>query len=454
MNSVSLRQPLVLYAAVLMVLLALFVATLASFALVRASQRAYRRGADSAVRTLAQQPTDVLRVNLRQMSPDMELSLVPTASVAPAVLTQIERAAGLNSNDSDIVAARTSDGKTFLVGQLDRSIPSSIAFVEVSRLLPVVLMAAMAAAALLAFLIGRILLPPLSALAEVAKNAQPEGDELEPEAPNEFVVVARRFRQTVRRLHDERERVMAQKDELAQVQESLVRASKLASVGRLAAGIAHEIGNPLAAVQGYLSLMKMGLDPDESRDVLDRCLKELGRIHETIKKLLTYARQGESAKEPPVRFSLQRVIDDAWLLVKGHPALRGVEFDFRSDELPEVVGHPSRLNQVFVNLFLNAGQAMEGQNKRRLRVRIETDLETIRLLVEDTGPGVTAEQLPLIFDPFFTTKAPGEGTGLGLAVSRALMEGMGGDLWAESSSPGARFWLRIPRVLSPEPARG
>src|SRR5262249_24778291 len=135
------------------------------------------------------------------------------------------------------------------------------------------------------------------------------------------------FRRTLRRLKEERELMAAQKRELEQMQESLVRASKLASVARLAAGIAHEIGNPLAAVQGYLALLPR-LDDKEQKEVIERSAKELQRIHETIKKLLTYARQEDSAPLAPIKLS--QVVSDALLLVRGHPVMRPVEIE---DEL-------------------------------------------------------------------------------------------------------------------------
>jgi two-component system NtrC family sensor kinase len=239
------------------------------------------------------------------------------------------------------------------------------------------------------------------------------------------------------------------------MQEGLVRASKLASVGRLAAGIAHEIGNPLAAVRGYLSLLQGGLDPTQQKEVLERSLKELGRIHETIKKLLTYARRGVETAEPPVPFSSGKVVEEAIGLVRGHPALRVVRIDHPGTDPdgPDAIGHPGRLNQVLVNLLLNAGQAMEATPDAEITVATRTDGAWLEIVVSDNGPGIPKDKLPLIFDPFFTTKAPGEGTGLGLAVSRALMEAMGGDLQASSEEGrGASFTVRLRRTNPPDVA--
>jgi two-component system, NtrC family, sensor kinase len=231
------------------------------------------------------------------------------------------------------------------------------------------------------------------------------------------------------------------------MQASLVRASKLASVGRLAAGIAHEIGNPLAAVQGYLSLLKSGLADDQRQEVLERSVKELGRIHETIKKLLTYARKGDEQDEPPSPISIETVLAEALSLVKGHPAIRICEIDNQvvSDQ-PDAIAHPGRLNQVLVNLLLNAGQAMAETEPKRITISKRADGEKVTLLVKDTGPGIPEGKREQIFDPFFTTKAPGEGTGLGLAISRSLMEAMDGDLEVVDSDVGATFAVRLKKI--------
>ena len=159
--------------------------------------------------------------------------------------------------------------------------PTSSAVSEIARLLPWVLLGSLLGAALLSYALSRVLMGPLEALAEVAETPRPTEDMplVASDAPNEFVEVARRFRSPVRSLNEERERVEAQRDELPRMQESLVRASKLASVGRLAAGIAHEIGNPLAAVKGYLSLVKRDLPPNERKEIVERSGRELDRIH-------------------------------------------------------------------------------------------------------------------------------------------------------------------------------
>lgn len=460
-RKVSIRQPLVLYAMGFVFLMALAVTTIASLALVRGARRAYLRAATEQLHAVvAQSSPQTVRhlVATRDLRAEMELGLVTTSTRALGLSIADARqiVGGHRHTDAFAVVRIEAPGEeAYAVARLDTSIPTSIAFVEVSRMIPLVLVVAIAIAALLAFMVSRLLIPSLEVLGQVAAatSAEESTDLTHSETPNEILEVAQRFRNTVRTLNEERSRIQAQKDDLARMQESLVRASKLASVGRLAAGVAHEIGNPLAAVRGYLSLLEGGLEPDVEKDVLARSLKELGRINATIRKLLTYARQGEQADEPVAPFSTDEVIDDALGLVAGHPALRGVAFERPPKRGGnDAIGHAGRLNQVLVNLLLNAGQAMEGKRDKRISISRVESTEAIEIGVVDNGPGVDQDCAESIFDPFFTTKAPGEGTGLGLAVSRALMEAMAGDLVVDTAyEGGARFVTRTPRNPATEP---
>jgi C4-dicarboxylate-specific signal transduction histidine kinase len=453
MSKVSIRQPVVLYAMVFMLIIAFVVVTLASVAMVNASRRAYRRAAELELRAIAgMAPAEELQRMLASRPADLELEVGVVTSGTAALgidLLQAKRAMQTQRLSSPIVAVALHhpSQEMILIGRFSGSVPSSIAFVEITRMIPFVLIGALACAAVLAFMIGRLVLPPLNALAEIAQDIRAESEgALEPsDAPNEIVEVARQFRRTIGMLNQERRLIEAQRDELARMQASLVRASKLASVGRLAAGIAHEIGNPLAAVQGYLSLMKSGLDEQEETEVLERSLKELARIHETIKKLLAYARQGDE-QEPTAPLSLGAVVAEALALVRGHPSIRTVEIDNRvAAGPPDAIGHADRLNQVLINLLLNAGQAMAEAETRKISLSLSVEESRVSIIISDSGPGIPEAKREQIFDPFFTTKAPGEGTGLGLAISRSLMEAMDGDLELLHSELGATFAVRLRR---------
>lgn len=457
-SKVSIRQPLVLYATVFMTLISAVVLSLSSFSMVRASRRAYRRAVTQQLSALVHERTlpEIRLISLLRHSEELTLTVI-TATTGDGAhdLAQIRRAAQSDSPSGALVAVPIPEPgiEAYLVAEYAPTIPMSIAFVEISRMVPLVIFGALACAAVLAFFIARLLLPPLDALAEVAEDprALDSTDGLGGSgAPTEIHEVARRFRRTVRLLNDERDLVQAQRDELERMQESLVRASKLASVGRLAAGIAHEVGNPLAAVKGYLSILRSGLEEPQRSEVLQRSAKELDRIHQTIQQLLTYARHGEASSEPMQSFAVHRVLHDALNLVRGHPDLRNVRIDNQvSEDLPPVQGHPGRLNQVLVNLLLNAAQATDQQAGAQITLHTEFEGEQLRLLVTDNGPGIPPEQTQAIFDPFFTTKEPGEGTGLGLAVSRALMEAMQGDLLLRApDGAGATFEVRLATTSS------
>jgi two-component system, NtrC family, sensor kinase len=453
----TLRQPLFVNTVVLTLLLSLACVIVTSFALVRATKRTYRRAAIETIAVLSQAPTraDLELAIAKGPFPDaFELAVVTSTAVAFGMGLPGARLVAASTSEVDEIYATRADRltqETYVVARISPSVPLAIAFSEVAKTLPVLMGLALLAGLALAYSIGRLLLPQLSTLTAFAKEAGEDADVLIPsDAPNEVTEIARRFRSTIRQLHSERDKMKAQRDELARMQEGLVRASKLASIGRLAAGIAHEIGNPLAAVRGYLGLMQSGLEPAQEKDVLARSLKELGRIHETIKKLLTYARKGEDNVEPIAQFSTTKVLEEAIALVRGHPALRVVRIDHTGGD-PErfdALGHPSRFNQVIVNLLLNAGQAMEGMEHPEITILTREAENSLEIIVSDNGPGIPKDKVGAIFDPFFTTKAPGEGTGLGLAVSKALMEAMNGDLTVESTEgQGASFTIRVPRAL-------
>lgn len=447
MSRASIRQPLVVYAVVFALVVILAMLALSGVALSRATRRAYGR----AVR---QELALFSRAGLLpgRPHPDAEVALGLVTTGSSALELDIHavraRARGAVEDPYTVVLPLDQPGEEmYLVARFSPSIPTSIALVELSRIMPPLLLTALAAAGLMSVLVYRQLLPSLRTLADLAGEPRATGEVLPaPDAPNEIVEIALRFKETTRMLRSARERAEAQRDELERMQSSLLRASKLASVGRLAAGIAHEIGNPLAAVKGYLSLLQAGLPEAERVDVLERSLREIERIHTTILKLLTYARTGTEVRSEPCRFSLRSPLTEALALTRGHAALREVSvLDEVPDDGLEVVGHPGQLAQVLVNLLLNAGQAVASCPSREVRlVRSVRDTHAT-IEVTDSGPGVPLEHAESIFDPFFTTKAPGEGTGLGLALSRAMMESMGGALELVTDRPGgATFAVRIP----------
>lgn len=217
--------------------------------------------------------------------------------------------------------------------------------------------------------------------------------------------------------------------DLAAAQEGLVRSEKLASVGRLAAGIAHEIGNPLQIVMGYVALLRRPTEEMARLDVLNRMEKELERIHSIVRQLLDFARPIRNLTVP---CDLNALIKDCVALVAGRKGFRHVTIHEDLDpRLSQGETDPEKVKQILVNLLFNAVDAIPpsgGQITFRSR-RVDS---YAHIEIEDTGVGIPPENLPAVFDPFFTTKEPGKGTGLGLAVCLGLAESLGGTLTIQS----------------------
>lgn len=257
--------------------------------------------------------------------------------------------------------------------------------------------------------------------------------------PSELSALARAFNQMT--------------SSLAAQREQLIRSEKLASVGQLAAGVAHEIGNPLAAILGYVDILRAdaagtGTLPDaERRDALDRVKAETQRINRIIRDLLEYSRPSH---EDPSLVDPVRVVRSAQALLAPQARLREVCITVTPEEgpWPTVMVSQGRMTQVLVNLLLNAADAMGG--KGQVAVTCESIGGRVRIAVSDEGPGIERELRRKVFDPFFTTKPPGQGTGLGLSISRAIVETYGGTLELDpQAARGARFVIDLPAAPSP-----
>jgi signal transduction histidine kinase len=237
--------------------------------------------------------------------------------------------------------------------------------------------------------------------------------------------------------------------ELKAAQEHLVRSERLASVGRLAAGLAHEIGNPIAAILGFEELLLAGgLDEAEERDFLERMKRETERIHRVLRDLLDFARPATGVSEadrgPPG--DVREAVDDVVALVRPQKSFREVELatDVAPD-VPRVGLTQERLVQVLLNLLLNAADAVPRAGGRVAIRAARTRAGGVRIEVEDNGPGIPPAVRATLFEPFVTTKEVGKGTGLGLAVCRGLVEGVLGTITADDASGrGARIVIELP----------
>jgi len=228
---------------------------------------------------------------------------------------------------------------------------------------------------------------------------------------------------------------------LQQARDEVVQAEKMASVGHLAAGMAHEIGNPLSAVIGYLNLIKDDLAEPAQRDLVERSLSEAGRIDRLVRDLLDYASPIRSGDEP---FDLLAALRDTAALLANQGAFDEVQFVDRAPARLDLVRMDrGRFQQVCVNLLLNARDAMPGGGE--VIFTAERQGNELVLSISDSGCGISPELLRHIFEPFFTTKDPGKGRGLGLAVCQRLVSETGGRIDVQSApGQGSTFSLRLP----------
>jgi two-component system NtrC family sensor kinase len=242
------------------------------------------------------------------------------------------------------------------------------------------------------------------------------------------------------------ERKQAEEDKL-KLHDQLRHADRLATIGMLAAGVAHELNEPLGNILGFAQLAKRcpGVPASVEQDIGKIEAASL-RARETIQKLLVFARQ-----KPPERkrVNLNQVVKDGLYFFEARCAKSGIElvYSFMPD-IPEILADPAQLEQVLVNLVVNALQSMPGAGK--ITVQTQFYDRDIYLIVEDTGIGMTEDVLEQIFIPFFTTKDVGHGTGLGLPVVHGIITAHDGSIDVKSKpGHGTRFEVRLP-VAEPE----
>lgn len=293
------------------------------------------------------------------------------------------------------------------------------------------------------YLISRVALRPLQRLVQRAETGIHQGGwfSLELADKDDYGRLSHALNQIYGRIQQDRDdlaaavqRLEAANRDLRQARQQVQQAEKLAAIGRLSAGLAHEIGNPLGIVAGYLELLRQDrMSGAERRDILGRIEAETARIERIMRQLLHLARpRPETRKIFPVNDLLRETGE----ILQSQPFSRRMEIRIQLEALRDrVSGDPESLRQVFLNLMINAADAVRARDATdggTVTIRSENIDGTIRILFQDNGVGIAPEHLPLIFDPFFTTKKPGQGTGLGLAVSFMIVEALGGHLTADS----------------------
>jgi two-component system, NtrC family, sensor kinase len=303
------------------------------------------------------------------------------------------------------------------------------------------------------FLLSRTVVVPIRRLLTVTRRIAAGDLEGSVHVPGSTEVseLSSAFNSMVQALREKRREVEEKVDslnranqEILEARNETIRSEKMASVGLLGAGMAHEIGTPLAAIMGYTGILAEELagDPEKS-DYLRRITEESQRIDRIVRGLLDYARPKGVVQET---FELRPLLDKTLELLGSQGVLKLLNVSVEVEaELPQLHADPHQLEQLLINLIMNARDAMPRGGDLRLKGSREG--ADMVLEVKDNGEGMAPEQLPLVFDPFFTTKEPGKGTGLGLAIAARIAESCGGRITVQSElGKGSCFVLRMPML--------
>ena len=243
--------------------------------------------------------------------------------------------------------------------------------------------------------------------------------------------------------HDMRDRIRIRK-ELENTQVQLLQAEKMGSLGKLAAGVAHQINNPLGGITLFskLILEEYELEDGLKNDV-ERILKDADRCRNIVKELLEFTRQTRHLMQP---IDLNRALKRTLFLLESQALFQNIEVkENLAENLPLANSDAQQMYHLFMNLILNAVQAMDGKGTLTLKTTADPAKNRVKIEISDTGPGISEKNLPYLFEPFFTTKEEGKGTGLGLSLAYNIVENHGGSISAENNpDQGANFIIKLP----------
>jgi PAS domain S-box-containing protein len=234
------------------------------------------------------------------------------------------------------------------------------------------------------------------------------------------------------------------KAELEKTQMQLLQSEKMASLGKLAAGVAHQLNNPLSGITLFTKLVLEEYQLEEgARHDLSRVMEDAERCRDTVKELLEFARQTKHVLRP---HDINRAISRTLFLLENQTLFQNIVIEKDLDlSLPSIHSDIQQMNHMFMNIILNAAQAMEGNGRLRIKTRFFPEKDQVRIEISDSGPGIPEEILSHIFDPFFTTKQEGEGTGLGLSLVYGIVQNQGGEIKAKNlPGRGAAFIIDLP----------
>ena len=382
---------------------------------------------------------------LQLMTPDRRILLGSGAR-----LDALTKALPVVSNAQLLVSTVEVGGERYLVGQgqsgvaplsLVADVPRAAAMLtEASLIEQLFLLALMlgGAAGVVGIWISRRLSRPLESLSVVAKEVGSGRFDvpIDVSGEDEVGALATALRRMIGGLRDRDEK-------LRLANAALVQSEKMAAIGQLSAGLAHEVKNPLAGILGFAQLSKRKIDdPAALRNNLDVIERETRRCSEIIGSLMQFARQERPERRPT---DVTAAVQHAISIVDHQLSLKKVTIvQDLAPALPDVLGNANQLEQALINLMINAQQAMQPDGGK-VTVRTAYTGGQVRVSVEDTGPGVPEDIRQRIFEPFFTTKKVGQGTGLGLSVTYGLIKDHGGEITVGSGSTGgALFTITLP----------
>lgn len=317
----------------------------------------------------------------------------------------------------------------------------------------------LAVALFLGIILYKIVSKPVSELVHAMDKVA--GGDLEhsvkADSVDEIGVLAKAFNAMTKDLkeaRDQRERwtqtleaeVEKKTEEIRNTHANLVQTEKLASLGRMAAGVAHEINNPLTGVVTFAHLLKKRFPPDSTEaEDLDVIIEQSERCSKIIKNLLTFARATPSEKG---KVSANEILSRTIFLVQNQAKFHHIKFNISLEDAQFIiVGDASQFQQIFLNMFINAADAMGGRGNITVATRkiTENDKPYVEIEFTDEGCGIKEEDMPKLFEPFFTTKPVGKGTGLGLSVSHGIVKHFGGNIKVKSTiGKGTSFFVRLP----------
>jgi two-component system NtrC family sensor kinase len=278
--------------------------------------------------------------------------------------------------------------------------------------------------------------------------------EVHSDSPTEIALLAESFNAMLQSLRQMRgdleewgrtleEKVRQRTEELVAMQARVAQSERLASLGMLAAGVAHEVNNPLGGILALTGLTVEDMaEDDPNRENLEEVIRQTERCRDIVKGLLDFSRQSKSHTE---LVDLNKVLEDTLFLLTKQALFFNIKLvQNLAPDLPRVMADGSQFQQVFMNILMNAVQAMEERGAIAIVTRHGTP-DCVEVAISDTGQGIPPDQIDRIFDPFFTTKASGKGTGLGLSIAYGIVTTHGGSISVRSEvGKGSTFTIRMP----------